>query len=193
MAPNTSRGQTLIERPKRSRQIANWELAPPLSFALDFALGEYDVMLQIGKDVEYRRNWGAVVESIYKVGEGKTAFHRECRLQAVMLEFLYDDEDETPSTDYSLADRAVDLYLEDPETFFNQLICGDQKRQRLEDEIEESNEYHEDLKSHFHAIEEGYISDLFIDYGKWDTISAKPTWRAGTAIYNSNAGQWVDY
>jgi len=181
MAPNTSRGQTLIERPKRSRQIANYVLAPPLSFALDFALGEYDVMRRIGKDVEYRRNWGAVVKSINKIGEGKLAFHTESRLQGIMLEFLYDND-----VDYSVADRAVDLYLEDPETFFNKWFMTDKQRERLEDEIEEANEWHEELRSHGNAIEDGYISDLFIDYGDWDTIQAKPNWMPGTAIYNSN-------
>ncbi len=148
---------------------------------MDFALGQYDVMRQIGKDLEYRRNWGVVVKSINSIEKGKLEYHKEARLQGIMMEFLFDDD-----VDYSVAESAVDLYLDDPETFLSKWFMTDKTRQRLELEIEEANEFHECLDSHANAIEDGYISDLFIDYGDWETRRARPDWVGGSAIYNSN-------
>ena len=157
MAPNTSRGQTLIERPKRSRQIGTYVLAPPMEFALDFALGQYDVMRQIGKDVEYRRNWGAVLKSINKIGEGRREFWHEVELQDIMME-AYDYD-----VDYSVADSAADLYMDDPETFFEAVetwAVSDTAKQDLRENLEFAAERYENLDRIEYAIRHGYIGEL---------------------------------
>ncbi len=179
MAPNTSRGQPLIERPKRSRQIGTYLPTPPM----DFALGQYDVMTQIGKDVEYRRNWDAVLKTINKIEKEVFEYYKEAPLQAIMME-AYDYKE-----DYSVADSAVDLYVDDPETFFEAVedwAIPDTEKQWLKVKLQEMEEEYETIHFMYRAIEEGYISYLFLDYGDWDTIRARPDWRAGTAIYNSN-------
>lgn len=122
----------------------------------------FDLMAEVGKNVQYERNYKAVVASLDTIQAEKVEYMKEERLIDCMVdgpvEYL---------GDYETAEIMVDTYMTDPETFFDCWSMSDESRECLRESIDFAWTWFNGSQSIADQLRAGINTQLFVNHGEY--------------------------